>query len=204
MKRKQTRITVWPAIADLMTAIMVIAILSGTIVVALNYKPDEQVKTEDGVQDLKIQVDSLLASVEEKKRQVDSLQNSIQKLQDDEGKMGSPSCLGKIGKNNPYSLLTIQFNPRGYRITLNNKPQIASASGELQDYVLPYDQKTLRESEMIDFAEGLERLGREYEEGSCVFYVLVEDGGVPKDSLILNWIKLERYLRLANSSILRK
>lgn len=34
MRRKQTRITVWPAIADLMTAILVIAFLTGMVTLA--------------------------------------------------------------------------------------------------------------------------------------------------------------------------
>lgn len=200
MRRKLTRVTVWPAIADLMTAIMVISVLSGMILVALNYKSDDQPETEDLAQDLKIQVDSLQVVIEEKEQQLESLQDSIQSIHDDQGKIGSRSCLGKQGPNRPYSLLTITFNLKNYQIGLN-KPQVDSASRELQDYVRPYNQRMLRESEMIAFAKGLYQLGREYTEGGCNFFVrATADGRIPKSK----WYdSLGDYLRLANPWVLQ-
>lgn len=206
MRRKQTRVTVWPAIADLMTAILVITFLSGMVVYINNsdgQTADDQETKEmlrDSIDNLKIQVDSLLSVAEE----LVILQDSIKKLQDDEGKIGSRSCLGRDERKQPNSLMTIQFNPENYQIRLNEQ-HIESGWLKLQQYVRPFDQRELSKSEMINFASGLSRRGKEYAEGACTFFVRVEDGGVPKDSLALNWHNyLGRYLGLVNPRITYK
>lgn len=204
MRRKQTRVTVWPAIADLMTAMLVITFLSGMVVVVYINNSDGQAtdgrETKEMLRDsrdeLKIQVDSLLSVAEE----LVILQDSIKKLQDDEGKIGSRSCLGRDERKQPNSLMTIQFNPDSYQVRLNEQ-HIESGWPKLRQYVHPYNQRELSKSEMINFASGLSKRGKEYAEGACIFFVRVEDGGVPKDSLAFNWNYLGRYLGLVNPSI---
>lgn len=106
---------------------------------------------------------------------------------DDEGKIGSRSCLGRDERKQPNSLMTIQFNPENYRVVLRDELWVGLGWLKLQQYVRPFDQRELSKSEMINFASGLSRRGKEYAEGACTFFVRVEDGGVPKDSLALNW-----------------
>ncbi|MCY4234640.1 MAG: hypothetical protein OXE59_12995 [Bacteroidetes bacterium] len=41
-EKKQAEITVWPAIADLMTAILVFAFLTGMVTMTYNYSPQSE------------------------------------------------------------------------------------------------------------------------------------------------------------------
>lgn len=199
MRRKQTRVTVWPAIADLMTAILVIAFLSGTVAMVYINNPDDQEinDTRDSINTLIFQVDSLQSANLQ-------LQDSIKTLQDDKGKIGSVSCLGKDERDQPNSLMTIIVNPENYQIRLNQE-HTESGWSELRQYIHRFDQTGLSESEMIDFARGVDMLGKERTEGSCRFFVRLEkDDEVPQDTLVLRWNKnlKDHFPGLVNPGIL--
>ncbi len=218
MRRKRTRVTVWPAITDLMTAILIIAFLSGTVTVAYinnnsaddgldNPEIDEMLR--DSISELQTQVDSLLDVFDEYLNEYPSaqlvivLKDSIENLLDDEGKIGSRSCLGRDEDKQPNSPMTIRVNPADYQIRLNTQ-LIESGWHGLQQYVRPYDQRELSESEMIDFAREMYRLGDGRIEGKCRFFVRLEKSEeVSQEALVLRWNNLKDYFAgLTNPSVL--
>ena len=190
MRRTQTRISVWPAIADLMTAILVIAFLTGMVTIAYYIPGDPPPKEEPPV----ITVDSL--EYVELLRQIDSLQNEIGKRPP---KIGSPSCLGEQRENMPNSLMTIRVTPNGYFIeanftVLNGLSKQSSELRELIDNVRRNDGQELSKSEMTLFARAVSDLGNRWPDGKCKFSPTFENGGVAPDSLHDAWYKfLDKY-----------
>lgn len=197
MRKKQTRITVWPAIADLMTAILVIAFLTGMVTLAYNYSPESEVVspqpgdttiTIKRLEYLEAQEDSL----SEAKRKLDSLKVVIDRIR---GKIGNRSCLGEERENVPNSLVTIRITPSGYYVIPDN---IESTHGlikqssewrELNEQIGRYGQRELSKSEMTVFANAIFQLGNNWPSGECRFSPTIQDGGVSPDALHDAWYK---------------
>jgi len=221
MRRKQTRITVWPAIADLMTAILVIAFLTGMVTLAYTYSPNESEgpipppPDQDTVTTLTQERDSLISQVDSlliANSYLDSLLEVIDRSRQDEGKIGNRSCLGEERENVPKSLLTIRVMPSGYYIIANkiepNHQMVRQSDQwrELNEQIGRYDRKELSKSQMTDFAKVILRLGEEWPSGDCRFSPTIQDGGVSPDSLFDAWYKfLGRYFGpLTNPGIIPK
>lgn len=194
MRRKKTRITVWPAIADLMTAILVIAFLTGMVTIAYNYSPDDPTDS--------VGVDS--SEYRTVLRQVDSLKAVIEDI------VGIRSCLGKERENMPNSLMTIRVTSSGYYIEanyilLNNLREETLGWRKLMENVDRYNGQELNKSEMTLFAKDLSDLGKNWSDEGCKFSPTFENGGVSPDSLHDAWYKfLDTYLGpLTNPWVLR-
>lgn len=186
MRRKQTRITVWPAITDLMTAILVIAFLTGVVAAAYNYAPDDlkDIHGPEGVEDP--------LEIEKLRRLVDSLTAVVDDLLEDDGKVGTRSCIGEERENLPNSLMTIRVTPDGYYIAANyivlNKPLNQSETWrKLLEVVDRYHGQELGKPDMTLFAEALYQLGEDWPNGKCRFFPTFENGGVSQDALYDAW-----------------
>ncbi|MXW31549.1 MAG: hypothetical protein F4100_11600 [Rhodothermaceae bacterium] len=178
MRRKKTRVTVWPAIADLMTAILVIAFLTGMVTIAYNYSPDDPTDT--------VGVDS--SEYRTVLRQVDSLKAVIEDI------VGIRSCLGKERENMPNSLMTIRVTSNGYYIKadyvlLNKLREQTLGWRKLMDNIDRYNGRELSKPEMALFAKELSELGKNWSDRGCKFSPTFENGGVSPDSLHNAWYK---------------
>lgn len=193
MRRTQTRITVWPAIADLMTAILVIAFLTGMVTIAYYIPSDPPPESDTPV----VEVDSLEYAI--LVRQRDSLRTVIDEMIQKIDIIGSRSCLGEERENMPNSLMTIRVIPNGYYIeanfvTLNNLRKQSNEWRELIENVRRNNGQELNKEEMALFASAIYDLGNRWPSGKCKFSPTFENGGVAPDSLHDAWYKfLDKY-----------
>ena len=204
MKRKRTSINVWPAITDLMTAILVIAFLTGMVTIAYNSSYEASVVDSSEYEAVLIQVDSLMAVIKD----IEAENKSLKAVKDI---VGSRSCLGKEGeKNVPNSLMTIRITPNGYYIkanyaVLNNLREETQEWRGLMENIDRHDDQELSKLEMTLFAKELSGLGKSWPDNKdCKFSPTFEDGGVSPDFLHDAWYKfLDTYFGpLTNPSIL--
>jgi len=202
MRKKQTRITVWPAIADLMTAILVIAFLTGMVTLAYNNSPEPEEPTPpsdtDTITTLTQEIDSLMSEVDSlliANSYLDSLLEVIDRSRQDEGKIGNRSCLGEERENVPNSLVTIRITPSGYYVIPDNIESThglikqSSEWSELNEQIGRYGQRELSKSEMTVFANAIFQLGNNWPSGECRFSPTIQDGGVSPDALHDAWYK---------------
>lgn len=205
MKRYRTSITVWPAIADLMTAIMIFGFLVGTLFYYDRDKRQSNTLPADSVSSSReepintskhdsVPSDTLVSQIEVYRDSLKLLSDSVDVLNNKTG-VGDPSCLDEDG-----SIMTIRMDPNDvYYITLNH-PNIKLGETELQQYITSFHGKALSKAEMINFASRLDWIG-ENSAIKCNFYVQVENGGIPKDSFQLRWLNdLSRYFAGAVNS----
>ena len=188
-----------------MTAILVIAFLTGVVAAAHYYTPDDP----DGP-DGPDQGEEDTLEIEKLRWLVDSLTAVIDDLLEDDGKVGIRSCIGEERENVPNSLMTIRVTPNGYYITANyivlNKPLSQSETWrKLLEIVDRYHGQELGRPEMTLFAEALSQLGDDWPDGRCRFFPTFENGGVSQDALYDAWkfLDIRRYFGgLTNPGIL--
>ena len=218
-RRHKTQITVWPAITDLMTAIVVITILGG-VIGCHKFKDigNHNGILRDSIELQKSEINNLRDSLNTINNSNSQLQYSIKILQDSlstrldttnsnggEG-IDKPSCLGLRQNKQPNVLMTIQVYP-------DNKYSIEGITNDIDlsnrwPEIATYFNNTLTQNikissnEMINHARQIYNLSQEKK---CVSYVILQNGGVSRESLIVKWTDLEIYdLRLANPRILRR
>ncbi len=197
MKRHRTQITVWPAITDLMTSIVVIGVLIGIIGYA------SLVGLEEKVRELEVKVDTLRNTIERQSIYIKALEDSIAEIQ---GKgLGSPSCLGLVRRGNPKPLMTIHALPDGvYSISIHRPMSyIEGDFGAVEEYVNAIPDGRIVASQMTAHAREIYQLIPELTPQKCIFYVRLENhDSVSKSSLRSRWTDdLERYFGLTNPSI---
>ena len=205
-RRHQTQITVWPAITDLMTSIVVVAVLIGVVgfishnntITELNSRIET---LKNKVETLESSVTSLKDSIKTQSIYIRALEDSISKLQ---GGLGRQSCLGLRGENSPNSLMTIRVQSGGiYSLRYNpiyTGQDFPAVNSAVKKYISTVSHTSLTSNAMINHAKRIDELTGE----DCVFYIRLENGGVSKNDLILKWNELQGYLRLTNPSILQK
>ncbi len=186
-------VTVWPAIADLMTAFLVIAFLTGMVTIAYYNQDDPSSETDTPVDMIdSLGYDSIL-------RQRDSLRTVIDEMILKIDRIGSRSCLGEERENMPNSLMTIRVTPNGYYIDanfilLNALRKQSNEWGELIENIRQYNRQELTKSEMILLGKAVFDLGNIWPSGKCKFSPTLENGGVSPDSLHDAWYKfLDKY-----------
>ncbi len=225
--RHQTQVTVWPAITDLMTAIVVVAVLGGLIgyhqyvgqvdeTISLRDSIESQKETikilRDSVDSQIDQIENLYASVDSQIDQIENLHASKDELQDSVrvliGVMGGlekPPCMGLQENEQPNVLMTIGVYPENIYSLQSNFSEIKSS--DRWPLIEIYFNNEVDQNTNITFKEINNHAQKIYELSEakgCVSYVILRNGGVSRESLVLKWIDLERYnLRLANPGILR-
>ena len=210
-------------IVDQLNSMPLVGIAGGVIgFQRFNNLKNEKVTLPDSVNIQKSEINTLRNSLSQLQESmagsndlIEILQDSlvasndlIEILQDSLAELGRgidmPPCLGLQQNGQPNVLMTIQVYPDNQfsiegitnDIDLSNRwPEIAT-----------YFNNTLTQNikissnEMINHAQQIHNLSPEK---NCVSYVILQNGGVSRDSLILKWKKLDRYnLRLANPRIL--
>ncbi len=222
--RHKTQITVWPAITDLMTAIVVITILGGVIgFQRFNNLKNEKGTLRDSVNIQKSEINTLRNSLSQLQESMAGSNNSIEILQDslvasndlieilqdslaELGRgIDRPPCLGLQQNEQPNVLMTIHVFPNNkYSIEgITNDIDLSNRWPEIATYFNNKLTQNIKISsnKMNNHAQQIYNLSQEK---NCVSYVILQNGGVSRESLIVKWIDLERYnLRLANPRILR-
>ncbi len=208
--RHKTQITVWPAITDLMTAIVVITILGGVIgFQRFNNLKNEKGTLRDSVNIQKSEINTLRNSLSQLQESMAGSNNSIEILQDSLAELGRgidrPPCLGLQQNEQPNVLMTIHVFPNNkYSIEgITNDIDLSNRWPEIATYFNNKLTQNIKISsnKMNNHAQQIYNLSQEK---NCVSYVILQNGGVSRESLIVKWIDLERYnLRLANPRILR-
>lgn len=195
MKRYRTRVTVWPAITDLMTTVVIVALLTSVLIYferdgkSNAAEPSEIVNVDSLLQETDASMDAIVEALRVSNNlfadTIETLRDSIDTLKDVQEGSGAPDCLGDLGENE--FLLTIRFDPGSrYHIRLNDLSLEALDWAKLRDYAVAFDRKMLTQAEMIDFAKKLKKLGGDYKK--CNFYVNIENGGIHPDSFKLRWL----------------
>jgi len=196
-----------------MTAIVVIAVLGGLIgyhqymdqgktVESLRDSVESQNNLIEALQD---SVDSQSNAIEKLHPSIDVLQDSIRVLTRLIGGLEKPPCLGLQENEQPIVLMTIGVYPDNIYSLQSNFHEIKSSNRWLPietyfDNEIDQDLK-ITLNELNNHAQKIYELS---EAKGCVSYVILRNGGVSRESLVLRWIDLERYnLRLANPGILR-
>ena len=194
MKRSRTEITAWPAVADLMTAVVVITFLTGAIVyyggsssqISEDLSPESFETLLKEVDAFRDSILILIANADSLRDSVDELRDSVEILIDEQEGAGDPNCLSR----DTESLMTIRFDPNSYIIQINQLGMTLDFA-ELEALISPYDQRAISTVEMTTLAKSIDQFGDNY--NSCNFFVNIENGGISSSSLQLRWMALAPY-----------
>jgi len=173
ISRRRTSVTVWPAIADLMT---VIAIMAGLISIAQCAVTDN--KTPEELEITSKERDSLQFALNKMTKERDSLQSELDKKP---GKgLGSRPCLGFVGPNQTHPLIAISVLP-GNRYHITMVPDIIHHP--LIEELLPIiPEGSLNRLQLINLREKIIEFGKEQPDGGCSFSVRLQSS-VGKEEL---------------------
>jgi len=167
MKRRRTQITVWPAVADLMTVALIAVLLAG-----LSGGGGCDLSCEsalrDRIKDLETENNRLRAGIKE------------------EPKPGSPSCFARDGDRRLTALviITIEANET-YRIQRNPNASLREL-GSLSRLITNTVGRGLTAQEFGEFAQSIHDWGRSRR---CSFWVQVRQGNISREECALRWLQ---------------
>ena len=226
MRRTKTQITVWPAIADLMTVTAIIAI---TLAVAggcgdngssdesgdidaleagheeelqqrQNRHDAEMQEQRDSLAVLQAEIDKMEADIRDKDSKIDSLETASGK-----GNVGL-SCFGLDEDDDPRSVATIRMVPNGvYQIfhAWNNDDR--AGHPEAAGFLDGANLDRLTANALGDFHNALQRDYDKRDRRGCAWFVRLDGGALEAGAVRNTWYedRLDLYFSLVNPGILR-
>ena len=212
MRRTKTQITVWPAIADLMTVTAIIAITFGVAGGGCD-ETGEKISALEA-ESLRTEKDSLLTALDEKKEEIRELEarrrEDMAALEARNDSLRiiiitnpvSGSCFGKVG-NQPKAVATIRMLPAGiYQVspTWNSQESMnvptASAFFDRTNSVEMDKEKLHSFHAALKRDEKLNKLNR------CTWFVWLDTGGLGTDEIKDRWYDIQGYFSLTNPKVL--
>ena len=191
MRRSRTPITAWPAIADLM---IVIAIIAVTFSVAKTDAPENESS------DTPSPADSLQSELEVVRDSVKALWNSLEAIQE-RARFGHVPCFGLDADDQPIAAFTIAVLPgTQYRIS----HALESVRVELERWGKNLDE-VFSAAEFGSFADRMLQAGKR-SGVDCRYWVYLENRGAEPDRFQLRWLnEISPYVGGAtNPSVLRR
>ncbi len=180
MRRHRTQVTVWPAVADLMTVIAVVSVIAGLAFCSPKSASDSLQEKRDSLQEerdsLQEEKDSLQAENESLAARLGSLRVEVDSLSRD-GE-GIPACLGRDSRDDLIPLVSITVrNDDTYLVQRTWCPTRNNMFAALNAEINEIDGEVLNRNQLRRFAEKASNTAAA-QSSNCGFWAHLRNGGV--------------------------